>query len=314
MEQVVVGVDVSQATLEVAVVPGGKQFSVSNDPAGVAQLKARLLELAPSRVVLEATGKLERLAASELGVAGLVVLVVNPAQVRHYAQACGQRAKTDKLDARIIAEFARDLNPEFHPLPDAQTQALAALCRRRTQLLEMLGAESNRLARAEVVIRTSLKATIRTLERELKRVEDQIDQHIRNSPMWQAKAKLLATVKGIGAVSCSVLLSRLPELGQVSRQKICALVGVAPFADDSGDYHGRRHISGGRADLRKVLYMATLTAVRFNPTLRNHYQSLRARGLQPKVALIATLRKLLGILNAMLRDNTPWRTPCEIRA
>ncbi len=314
MEEVVVGIDVSQAKLDVAVLPSREQFTVSNDATGVAQLKSRLLALVARRVVLEATGKLERLAVSELGAAGLVVVLVNPGQVRHYAQARGQRAKTDEIDARLIAEFARDLRPEFHPLPDAETRALAALCRRRTQLLEMLGAETNRLERAEAVIRKSLKVTIRTLERELQRVEDDIDQSIRNSPMWQVKAKLLATMKGIGPVSGSALLSRLPELGQVSRQKICALVGVAPFADDSGDYHGRRHISGGRADLRKVLYMATLAAVRCNPTLRTYYQRLLARGVKPKAAIIAALRKLLTILNAMLRDNTPWRPPCQASA
>jgi transposase len=314
VEQLVVGIDVSKAKLDVAVLPGGEQFTVSNERHGIAGLVQRLRPLAPSRVVLEATGKLERLAVSELAVAGLPVAVVNPAQVRHYAKARGKRAKTDPIDARLIAEFARDLEPEFHPLPDAETQALAALCQRRNQLLEMQQMENNRQERADAATRKSIKAVLRTLQRQLEQVEQDIDRSIRNSPIWQAKRELLASMKGIGETSCSALLAWLPELGQFSRQKICALVGVAPYDDDSGEWHGRRHIAGGRAALRRVLYMATLSAIRFNPALRDYYQRLLSRGVEPKAALIAALRKMLTILNAMVRDNTPWRPPCPTPA
>jgi transposase len=310
-EPVVVGIDVSKAKLDLAVLPGGEQFTVGNDRAGIASLMERLKALAPARVVLEATGKLERLAVSELAGAGLTVVVVNPGRVRHYAKACGKRAKTDPIDARLIAEFARDLKPQFHPLPDAQTQALAALCQRRQQLLEMQGMENNRLERSEPAIRKSIKAALRFLQRELEQVEQEIEQRIKESPIWQAKSELLASMKGIGATSCSALLAWLPELGQFSRQKICALVGVAPYDDDSGDWHGRRRIAGGRAAVRRVLYMATLSAVRHNPDLNVYYQRLLDRGVAPKSALIAALRKMLTILNAMLRDNAKWRPLCQ---
>jgi transposase len=309
-EQVVVGIDVSKAKLDIAVLPSGERFTVTNDRGGIARLSQRLKPLLPSRVVLEATGKLERLAVSELASAGLPVVVVNPGQVRHYAKARGRRAKSDPIDARLIAEFARDLAPEFHPLPDADTQALAALCQRRHQLLEMQQMETNRLERAERATRKSIKAMLRFLQRELEQVEQEIEHSIKSSPIWQAKRELLASMKGIGEASCSALLAWLPELGHFSRQKICALVGVAPYEDDSGEWHGRRHISGGRAAVRRVLYMATLAAVRHNPVLHDYYQRLLDRGVAPKSALIASLRKMLTILNAMVRDHTPWRPLC----
>ena len=270
----------------------------------------RLSPLAPSRVVLEATGKLEQLAVSELAAAGLPVVVINPAQVRHYAKARGKWAKTDPIDARLIAEFARDLEPELRPLPDAETQALAALCQRRNQLLEMEQMEKSRLQRAPRANQKSIKAMLRFLRRQIEQVEKQIEHSIRNSPLWQAKRELLESMPAIGKVNSSTLLARLPELGQFTRQKICALVGVAPYNDDSGQWHGRRHIAGGRAGVRQVLYMATLSAVRCNPALRDYYQRLLGRGVEPKAALIAVLRKMLTILNAMVRDNTPWRPPC----
>jgi transposase len=199
-------------------------------------------------------------------------------------------------------------------LPDAATQALAALCQRRNQLLEMQQMEHNRLERADAATGKSIKAVLRTLQHQLEQVEQDIDRSIRNTPIWQAKCELLASMKGIGAISCSALLAWLPELGQCSRQKICALVGVAPYDDDSGQWHGRRHIAGGRAAVRRVLYMATLSAIRFNPALRDYYQRLLSRGVEPKAALIAALRKMLTILNAMVRDNTPWRPPCPTPA
>jgi transposase len=309
-EPVVVGIDVSKAKLDVAVLPSGAQFTLSNDADGVLRLVRQLSALKPSRVVLEATGKLERLAVSELAAAGLAVVVVNPGRVRHYAKARGQRAKTDPIDARLIAEFGRDLAPASHALPDAATQTLAALCQRRTQLLTMQQMESNRLERAEPATRKSLRAILRVLARELAKVEQEIDESIRRSPIWQAKCELLASMKGIGPVSCSAVLAWLPELGQLSRQQICALVGVAPYDDDSGQWHGHRHIAGGRAAVRRTLYMAALTAVRFNPMMRDYYQRLLARGVAPKPALIAAVRKLLTVLNAMVRDNQPWRPPC----
>jgi transposase len=313
VEQVVVGIDVSKAKLDVAILPSGEQFTVSNDRHGIGELLQRLSPLAPSRVVLEATGKLEQLAVSELAAAGLPVVVVNPAQVRHYAKARGKRAKTDPIDARLIAEFARDLQPELRPLPDAETQALAALCQRR-QLLEMEQMEKSRLQRAPRANQKSIKAMLRFLRRQIEQVEKQIEHSIRNSPLWQAKRELLESMPAIGKVNSSTLLARLPELGQFTRQKICALVGVAPYDDDSGQWHGRRHIAGGRAGVRQVLYMATLSAVRCNPALRDYYQRLLARGVKQKAALIAVLRKMLTILNAMVRDNTPWRPPCPTNA
>lgn len=310
MEQVVVGIDVSKAKLDIAILPSGEQFTLGNDRPGIGELIERLRALAPSRVVLEATGKLEQLAVSELAAAGLAVVVVNPAQVRHYAKARGKWAKTDPIDARLIAEFARDLQPELRPLPDAETQALAALCQRRNQLLEMEQMEKSRLQRAPRANQKSIKAMLRFLGRQVEQVESEIQRSIRNSPVWQAKRELLESMPAIGKVSSSTLLARLPELGQFTRQKICALVGVAPYDDDSGEWHGRRHIAGGRAGVRRVLYMATLSAVRCNPAMRDYYQRLLARGVKEKSALIAVLRKMLTILNAMVRDNTPWRPPC----
>lgn len=310
-EEVVVGIDVSKAKLDVAILPSGEEFSVSNDLAGVTRLKQRLLELAPKRVVLEATGKLERLAVTELGGAGLPVIVVNPRRVRHYAEALGQRAKTDAIDKRVIVAFARDMKDlEVHPLPDAQTQALAALCRRRRQLMQMLEAENSRLERAEAVIQRSIKGLIRSLQRELERVEKKLDQSIRKSPQRQATRELVQTMTGIGEVNGCTVVAWLPELGRCSRQRITALVGIAPYPDQSGESDRRRHIAGGRAELRQSLYMAALSAVRFNPTLRDYYQRLLARGVAKKAATIAALRKMLTILNAMVRDNTPWRPPC----
>ena len=314
VEQVVVGIDVSKVKLDVAILPSGEQFTVSNDRHGVGELVRRLSPLAPSRVVLEATGKLEQLAVSELAAAGLPVVVINPAQVRHYAKARGKWAKTDPIDARLMAEFARDLEPELRPLPDAETQALAALCQRRNQLLEMEQMEKSRLQRAPRANQKSIKAMLRFLRRQIEQVEKQIEHSIRNSPLWQAKRELLESMPAIGKVNSSTLLARLPELGQFTRQKICALVGVAPYNDDSGQWHGRRHIAGGRAGVRQVLYMATLSAVRCNPALRDYYQRLLGRGVEPKAALIALLRKMLTILNAMVRDNTPWRPPCPTPA
>jgi transposase len=310
MEQVVIGIDVSKGKLDVAILPSGEQFTISNDQSGIARLVQRLKSLKPNRVVLEATGKLERLAASELVGAGLPVAVVNPGRVRHYAKARGKRAKTDPLDARLIAEFAQDLPPELYRLPDADTQALAALCQRRNQLLEMQQMENNRLERADPATRKSIKAVLRMLQRELEQVEQEVERRIKNSAVWQTKRELLASMKGIGVTSCSTLLAWLPELGQCSRQRICALVGVAPYDDDSGEWHGRCHIAGGRAVVRRVLYMATLSAVHHNPVFKAYYQRLLDRGVEPKSALIAALRKMLTILNAMIRDSTPWRPPC----
>ena len=226
-EQVVVGIDVSKAKLDVALLPGGEQFTVSNDRHGIGELLRRVSPLAPSRVVLEATGKLEQPAVSELAAAGLPVVVINPAQVRHYAKARGKWAKTDPIDARLLAEFARDLEPELRPLPDAETQALAALCQRRKQLLEMERMENNRLQRAPRANQKSIKAMLSFLRRQIEQVEKQIEDSIRSSPLWQAKRELLESIPAIGNVNSSTLLARLPELGQFTRQKICALVGVA---------------------------------------------------------------------------------------
>jgi transposase len=300
---VFVGIDVSKAQLDVGMRPEGR-FSVVNGEHGLAQLIEQLHAVTPTLVVLEATGGIELPLTSALALAGLPVVVVNPRQVRDFAKATGQLAKTDAIDAQVLARFAEAIRPEPRPLPDEQTQALAALVARRQQLIEMLTAEKNRLASARSTIRKNLRAHIAWLERALQQADTDLAEAIRQSPVWREKDELLRSVPGIGLTT--TLLANLPELGSLTHKQIAALVGVAPLNRDSGTLRGRRTVWGGRARVRTVLYMGAIVATRFNPVIRVFYRRLCAAGKAKKVALVACMRKLLTIVNAVLKHRTPW--------
>jgi len=306
--EIFVGMDISKAQLDIAIRPEG-QFAVANDAAGVAQLIQRMKALPAGLVVMEATGGLEIPIAGALAAAGVPVIVVNPRQVRDFAKATGQLAKTDIIDAAVLARFAEAIRPEPRPLPDEQTQVLAALVVRRHQLIEMLTAEKNRLVSARRTIQKNLRKHIAWLERALHQADIDLAEAIRQSPVWREKDALLRSVPGIGPVLTATLLATLPELGTLTHKQIAALVGVAPLNRDSGTLRGRRTCWGGRAQVRAVLYMAALAATRFNPVLRAFYQRLCAAGKAKKVALVACMRKLLILLNAMVKHRTPWRAP-----
>ncbi|MGE0646056.1 MAG: IS110 family transposase [Nitrospira sp.] len=300
-----VGIDVSKAQLDVALRPTGR-FVISNDDAGIAQLVERLQATSPTLIILEATGGIELPLTGALAAAGLPVVVVNPRQIRDFAKALGQLAKTDALDAQVLAHFAEVVRPTPRPLPDAQTQELAALVTRRRQLIEMLTAEKNRVASARAVICKQLRAHITWLERALAQADTDLAEAIRQSPVWREKEELLRSVPGIGPVLTTTLLANLPELGTLTHKQIAALVGVAPLNRDSGTLRGKRTVWGGRAQVRAALYMAAIVAARFNPIIRIFYQRLCAAGKAKKVALVACMRKLLTIVNAMLKHRTPW--------
>lgn len=302
---VFVGIDISQARLDVALRPG-IPVSVSHDEPGIAAVVVHLRELAPTLIVLEATGALETALTSALVEAALPVVVVNPRQIRDFAKAAGRLAKTDRLDAEILAHFAEVMRPAPRPLPDAEARALAALWARRRQLVEMLTAEKNRLLTAPATIRKSLRTHITWLERELAHTDTDLAEAIQHSPVWRAKEELLRSVPGVGPVLTSTLLAHLPELGTLTHKQIAALVGVAPFNRDSGTLRGKRTVWGGRAHVRTVLYMNAIVAARFNPIIRVFYERLCRAGKAKKVALTACMRKLLVILNAMLKHRTPW--------
>lgn len=302
---VFVGVDVSKAQLDIALRPED-QWQVPHTEAGIDQLIDRLRRVAPTLIVLEATGGLEVPLTSALATAGLPVVVVNPRQIRDFAKASGKLAKTDTLDAQLLAHFAEVMRPAPRPLPDDQAHALAALLTRRRQLIEMLVAEKNRLAGARPAIRKSVQAHITWLEHALAQTDTDLTQAIRQSPVWQEKENLLRSVPGVGPVLSTTLLANLPELGTLTRHQIAALVGVAPLNRDSGTLRGKRTVWGGRAHVRTALYMGTLVATRFNPVIKAFYQRLCAAGKAKKVALTACMRKLLTILNAMVRHRTPW--------
>lgn len=306
-EPVFVGIDVSKDGLDAAVRPAGSGWRVSNDDAGIRALVARVRELAPALIVLEATGGYERAAVAALAAATLPVVVANPRQVRSFARATGQLAKTDAIDAGILALFAERVRPEIRVLPDAEAQALDALLTRRRQVLEMIVAEQNRLGLAQQPVRRGIEQHVRWLRRQLEDVDGELDRTIQDSPVWRAKDDLLRSVPGVGPVLSRTLLGELPELGRLDRKQIAALVGVAPIARDSGHYRGQRGTWGGRATIRPALYMATVTAARFNPLIREFYRRLKAAGKPSKVALVACMRKLLVILNAMMRTSTTWR-------
>lgn len=301
-----VGIDVSKQQLDVAVRPSGETWTVAHDEAGLRALVARLRALAPTLIVLEATGGMEVVLAGALATAPLPVAVVNPRQVRAFARATGLLAKTDRLDAQCLAHFADAVRPPARPLPDAQAQELSALLQRRRQLVDMLTAEKNRLQAAPPRIRPQIQSHIEWLQRQLGSFDDALRTLVRSSPLWREKEDLLRSAPGVGPVLATTLVAALPELGTLSRQQIAALVGVAPLNRDSGTFRGRRTVWGGRAQVRAVLYMSTLVAVRHNPVLVAFYQRLRGAGKAPKVALTACMRKLLTILNAMLKHHTRW--------
>jgi len=304
---IVIGIDVSKVRLDVAVRPSGEQTSVTYDADGMTTLVTQLNQIQPARIVVEATGGLERPLVRALVEAALPVLVVNPRQVRDFAKATGQLAKTDALDAQVLARFAEVIRPPLRVLPDAQTQELAAVLARRRQVLTMQRAEQNRLALAPARVQKRIEVHLRWLRAELARLEEDLDDMIQQSPVWRAREDLLQSVPGIGPVMSRTVLAELPELGLLNRKQIAALVGVAPFNRDSGRWRGHRTIWGGRASVRTALYMAALVATRWNPVIRQFYQRLRAAGKAPKVALVAAMRKLLTMLNAMMHHGTPWR-------
>jgi transposase len=301
-----IGVDVSKVALDIAVRPSGERGSVMNDEFGIKSLVQQFREIQPALIVLEATGGFERQLTRALASAELPVVVVNPRQVRDFAKATGQLAKTDRIDALVLARFAEAVRPALRALPDEVTVELRALIARRRQLTEMIVAEKNRLAGASKAVRKHIAAHIRWLEAELNRADEDLDQSIRQSPIWQEKQDLLRTVPSIGPVISRTLLIELPELGRLNRKQIAALVGVAPLNRDSGTLKGRRTIWGGRATVRATLYMAALVASRHNLVIAAFYKRLRNAGKPPKLALVACMRKLLTILNAMIKHKTCW--------
>jgi transposase len=313
MSGMYVGVDVAKAELVVAARPSDERWSVANDERGARTLAERLKRDAPALVVLEATGGYELAAVAALAAAGLPVVVANPRQVRDFARATGQLAKTDRIDAGVLALFAERVRPEVRPLPNEEAQELDAVLTRRRQLLEMLTAERNRLGqvagRGRRPVKKSLKAHIAFLERELRVADTDLGAMVRASPAWREKDDLLRSVPGVGPVLSLTLLAELPELGRLSRREVAKLAGVAPLARDSGTLRGHRYVHGGRASVRAVLYMAALVATRRNPVIRAFYERLLAAGEPKKLALVACMRKLLTILNAMARSGVRWEAP-----
>jgi transposase len=303
-----VGVDVSKARLEVAVVPTGESFVVSNDEEGFDELVGRLEDPHPTLVVLEASGGFERPVTAALAAAKMAVCVVNPRQSRDFARATGKLAKTDRLDAHVLARFAQAIQPLPRTLPDEEAQEFQAILARRAQIISMMSAEKNRLgATASKAVAGRIQAHLRWLEKELSRTDKDLDEAIENNPTFKENEALLRSVPGVGPVLCRTLLAELPELGTLARRELSALVGVAPLNRDSGTFRGRRVIWGGRARVREALYMAALVGSRHNSVLKEFYGRLVAAGKPKKVALVACMRKLLTILNAVLRDRTPWR-------
>ena len=311
-EAIYVGIDVSKERLDVAVRPSGDGWTVGYDQPGVEKLTTELSELGPAVVALEATGRLEVPAVAALAAAGLPVAVVNPRQVRDFAKATGRLAKTDALDAQVLAHFAEAVGPSPRPIPDAQTQELAALTTRRNQVMTMLVAEKNRLGPAADGVRPGIQAHITWLEQELRDLDQGLRQTIRRSPLWRERDDLLRSVPGVGEQLSLTLLAHLPELGVLGRKQIAALVGVAPVNRDSGRMRGHRSVWGGRARVRAALYMGALVASRHNPVIRDLYQRLLAAGKPKKVALTACMRKLLTILNAMVKNGQRWNPSTTI--
>ncbi len=308
-----VGIDVSKSTLDVGVVGSDQTIAtVSNDARGHDKLVSQLTRLSPELIVLEATGGYQHDVTLALAAVGLPVVVVNPRQVRDFARSMGQLAKTDRIDAHVLAEFAARVRPAIRPISDPETTQLRAFAVRRQQIVQMIVAEKNRRAMALKPIRTQINKHIRSLERDLAKIDHDINDAIRSSPIWHETDDLLRSVPGVGPATSTMLLTHLPELGCLDRRQVASLVGVAPMNRDSGTFRGRRMIMGGRAPVRRALYMATLVAIRHNPSIAVVYQRLRHSGKRPKVAITACMRKLLTILNAIARDRVAWRQelPC----
>jgi transposase len=305
------GIDISKGHLDVFVRPAGEHFGVPNDHAGIGSLVCRLLEGAcPALVVLEATGGFERPVAAALAAAGLAVAVVNPRQARDFARATGRLAKTDRIDAEVLAHFAEAVHPTPRPVPDEEARALGEILARRRQIVGMLTAEKNRLGAATTrPVRRRIEAHVRWLEKELSRTDRDLEEVIEESPSWRENEELLRGVPGVGPVLARTLLAELPELGGLCGKRLAALVGVAPLNRDSGAFRGRRAVWGGRSGVRAALYMGALVATRYNPQIKEFYERLLAAGKPKKVALVACMRKLLLILNAVLKHRTPWRSP-----
>jgi transposase len=308
MDEVYVGIDVSKARLDVHVLPEGQAFAVARNGEGLAELCGRLAKEAVTIVAVEATGGFETIVAAALAGAGLPLVVVNPAQVRAYAKALGQRAKTDPIDAAVIARFVAATKPQVRPLPDAATQLLAELVGRRRQIVDMLAAERQRQSRLTARhLARSLVRLIAALERELDAVDREIDTAVRGSPAWREREDLLSSVPGVGPVIARTLIAELPELGSIGRKEIAALAGLAPYTRQSGRWKGKTFIGGGRKDVRRALFMGAMTARTYNPPLKAFYERLLAAGKPKMVALIAVARKLLTILNAIIRTKMPWQ-------
>ena len=309
-EGIYVGIDVAKAQVDVAIRPSDDRWEISHDDAGVRQLVSRLKVLEPVMVLLEASGSLELPLVAALAAEAVPVVVVNPRQVRDFARATGRLAKTDSLDAAVLAHFAEVVRPPVRPLRDAETQALNSLAARRHQVMTMLVSEKNRLSSAATVaVRPRIEAHIAWLERELDDLDEGLRETLLQSPVWREKDDLLRTVPGVGKQLSLTLLAYLPELGALDRRQVAALVGVAPFNRDSGTLRGKRTVWGGRARVRSALYMGALVASRYNPVIRDFYQRLLAAGKPKKLALTACMRKLLVILNSMLKHRSPWRDP-----
>lgn len=305
-QDIFVGIDVGKAYLDVALRPGGECWRARNDEAGIADLAGRLKGLRPTLIIMEATGGYETAAATALLAAGLQVAIMNPRQVRDFAKGAGHLAKTDRIDAHVLAHFGEAMRPVPRALPDEQLQALQALVARRRQLVGMLTAERNRLQHSKEPMRARITRHITWLQQELADLDKDLDEHIRKSPAWREKNDVLQSAPGIGPKVSLMMIAQLPELGTLNRKQIAALVGVAPFNRDSGKRKGSRGVWAGRAHVRAALYMATLVATRYNPIIKEFNTRLRAAGKPPKVALTACMRKFLTILNAMIKHHTRW--------
>jgi transposase len=309
MDATYVGIDVSKQRLDVHVLPGGEGFTVTRDGKGLEALVARLASVNPTLVIVEATGGFETIVSAAIAGAALPLAVVNPAQVRHFAQAVGQRAKSDPIDAAMIARFGESVKPQPRPVPSEEALLLSELVTRRRQLIEMLGAERQREKHARNrAVHKSLARHIKTLEKELLDIDQDIGGLVRGSPVWREKEDLLASVPGIGSTIARLLIADLPELGTLDRRKIASLAGLAPYVRQSGQWRGKSMIGGGRSAVRSGLFMAAMVASRYNPTLRTFHQRLITAGKPKMIALIAVARKLLTILNAILREHKPSQT------
>lgn len=300
------GIDVSKCTLAVGVRPNGEVFELAHDAKGIDETVSRLSRLSPTLIVVEATGGLETQLAAALAAAGTPVAVVNPRQVRDYARATGQLAKTDRIDALVLADFAQAIRPQVRPLKDEATRELDELVTRRRQLVGMRTQEGHRLLHASPLLRKELKRHIAWLDRRIGHIDTDLTARLRSSEAWRVKDDLLRSIPGVGPVLCTTMLAKVPELGTLDHKAIAKLIGVAPLAADSGRHRGTRRTWGGRADVRTVLYMATISALRANPAIKTFAERLRQSGKKPKVVIVACMHKLLTVMNAMIKNNTPW--------